>query len=142
MRYPISPRAQKFVRDRATAMMRYTCRIERVTPPSYDESTLIATAGGRTTIYEGVCRVWGVTSGASAINLGETEIPMQSTRLSIPWTVTEVPQRNDEVVIVSAVNEDPAVLGKRFRIESSSKAGELRATREFEVSLMDRTYGQ
>lgn len=138
MKYPISPRAKKFVRDRATSVMRYTCRIERVIAPTYDNTTLVASPGSRTTIYEGVCRVWEV-SGGSPVVLGDTDIVIQSTNLSIPWNTSVLPRRNDEVLILTAPDEDPVMVGKRFQIQTSAKAGELRATRRFEVSAMEKT---
>ena len=138
MRYPISDRAKRFVRDRATAVMRYTCRIERVIPPTYDPGTLIASPGDRTTVYEGVCRIWEV-SGGSPVMLGDTDLIVQSTNLSIPWDVSVLPRRNDEVLILTAPGEDPVTIGKRFQIQTSAKAGELRATRRFEVTAMEKS---
>ena len=137
MRPPISPRATTFVRQRATAVMQYTCRIERVTKPSYDTTSLVGSSGSRTTIYTGVCRLWEVSVGA-AISVAGDDITIQNTNLSIPWDTGVLPKRNDEVLILSAVS-DPHVVGKRYQIESSAKAGEMRATRRFMVTAMERT---
>jgi hypothetical protein len=117
--------------------MQYTCRIERVQPTTYDETTLIASTGGRTTIYEGVCRVWEVTGGGPVV-VAEADITVQNTQLSIPWDTPVLPQRFDEVLILTAPT-DAALIGKRFRIESSAKAGEMRATRRFVVMAMEKT---
>lgn len=136
MVYPISQRAVDFVRSRATAVMNYTCRIERVNPPEYNENSLLSTSGSKTNIYEGVCRVWEVAGGGPVV-ISETDIVMQNTQLSIPWDVAVVPQRHDEVLILTAPT-DPALVGKRFQIESSAKAGQMRATRRFAVTAMEK----
>lgn len=127
----ISGYAINYVRDRATATMRYTCRIERVNPPVFDNVTGTATSGTRSLIYEGPCRVWEV-AGGGAVVVGEDDIIMQSTQLSIPWSASPVPRKEDEVTITIAPT-DAEMVGKRFVIDSSAKAGELRATRRFAV---------
>lgn len=137
MKYPISSRAKKYVRDRATAVMAYTCKIERVVPPTYDNTTLIASPGSRTLIYEGICRLWEV-SGGSAVVLGDADLIVQTTNLSIPWNVPVLPRRNDEVLITDA-EDDPFVIGKRYQIQTAAKAGEMRATRRFEVMAMEKS---
>lgn len=131
MTYPISQQAIAFVRQRATDVMIYTCRIERVSKPTFDQETGTATAGSRETIYEGVCRVWEVASGGPVV-IAEDEVTMQSTQLSIPWDTPVLPKRDDEVQILTAP-QDPHMVGKRFVIDSSAKAGEMRATRRFSV---------
>lgn len=130
---PISPAALAYVRARATDVMTYTCRIERVTGPDYDEETLVASPGSRTTIYEGVCRIWEV-SGPGVIMVGEEEYSTQTTNLSIPWDTTTVPTRHDQGVITGA-ELDPVLVGKRFSILDVAKAGQLRATRRFTIQL-------
>lgn len=127
----ISQAAIDFMRSRATEVMSYQCKIERVQLPSFDESTGKATSGGRITVYIGPCRIWEV-SGGGPIMIGEDDIVMQNTQLSIPWGVDPVPKRDDEVEITSS-HSDTEIVGKRFVIDSSAKAGELRATRRFSV---------
>lgn len=131
---PISAYARKWVRNRATAVMEYTCRITRGSrPESYDEDTLVYTpAGLAEVVYEGVCRIWEV-AGAASITVGDTDVYQQSTQLSIPWNTPEVIVRYDEVEILTAP-QDSQMVGKRYEIQTVAKAGELRATRRFEVT--------
>jgi hypothetical protein len=133
MTSPISPGALKYVRARATDAMTYVCRIERVAKPTYDETTLIASTGSRTTIYEGACRIWEVT-GPGVVMLGEEEYSTQTTNLSIPWNTSPVPIRHDEGVITES-DLDPIMVGKRFVILDVAKSGQLRATRRFTIQL-------
>jgi hypothetical protein len=64
--------------------------------------------------------------------VADDEIVIQSTNLSIPWDTDPIPERNDEVKIISSI-VDTDIVGKRYRIMSEAKAGDLRATRRFVV---------
>jgi len=114
--------------------MEYTCRITRADrPEGYDEDTLIYTpAGLAEVIYEGICRIWEVANSSSVV-VGETDVYQMSTNLSIPWDTTAIIRRYDEVTILTAP-QDPQMVGKRYEIQTVAKAGELRATRRFEVT--------
>jgi Family of unknown function (DUF6093) len=131
---PISAEARQWVRARATEVMEYTCRITRGSrPEGYDEDTLVYTPEGLAeVIYEGICRIWEVAS-ANSIMVGETDIYQMSTQLSIPWDTPAIVRRYDEVIILSAP-QDSQMVGKRYEIQTVQKAGELRATRRFEVT--------
>jgi len=134
MTSPITAEARAFVRNRATEVMEYTCRITRRSlPEGYDEDTLVYTPDGLAeVIYEGVCRLWEV-SGAATVVVGDTDIYQQTTQLSIPWDTTALIMRYDEVEILTAPTDSQEV-GKRYEIQTVAKAGELRATRRFEVT--------
>lgn len=131
---PISAEARRFVRIRATEVMEYTCRITRgERPEGYDEDTLVYTpAGLAEVIYEGACRIWEVAN-AQSITVGDTDVYQMNTNLSIPWDSPEIIHRYDEVTILTAP-QDSQMVGKRYEIQTVAKAGELRATRRFEVT--------
>lgn len=131
---PITAYARNYVRRKATAQMTATCRIERVEGPTVDPATLRATSGARTTIYEGRCRVWEVTGGGTFM-VGEEEYGLQNTNLSIPWDADPVPRKDDEGVILTSPY-DPDMVGRRFQINDTAKAGDLRATRRFQVKML------
>jgi hypothetical protein len=133
----ITPQALGYVRSRATRMMTHTCKVERVTKATYDETSLIATPGAKTIIYSGVCRIWSI-SGSAFVVVGETDVMMQNTQLSIPWDVDPIPQHNDEVTVLTA-DDDDSLVGKKFQIQDSGKSGALRATRRFTVISMEKT---
>lgn len=131
MRGRVSARARAYVRRRATAQMYATCVIERVDEGLWDPLSNLVTAGGRIVIYTGVCRVWEL-SGPQPVDIGDDQIVLQSTNVSIPWDVDPVPHRDDEVKITgSAVDFD--LVGRRYRILDEAKSGDLRATRRFLV---------
>jgi hypothetical protein len=130
---PISPAAIAYVREQATEVMQYQCVIERVErSEDYDEETLVLTPGDRQELYSGRCRIWEL-SGSASIMVGDADIYQQSTQLSIPWNTTAVIKRYDEVTITAAPT-DPQMVGKRYQIQNVAKAGEMRATRRFEVT--------
>lgn len=131
---PISAHAREWVRNRATEVMEYTCRIERPTSTGgYDEDTLVYTPEGlAVVVYTGPCRVWEV-AGAASVTVGDTDVYQQSTQLSIPWDTPEIIRRYDLVIITGAPS-DSQMVGKTFEIQTVAKAGELRATRRFEVT--------
>lgn len=133
MTSPITAEARQWVRARATAVMEYTCQIVRGdVPEGYDEDTLVYTpAGLGTVVYEGPCRIWEVANASSFV-VAETDIYQMTTNLSIPWDTTTVIRRYDEVTILTAP-QDSQMVDKRYQIQTVAKAGELRATRRFEV---------
>ena len=128
----ISSYARSYVRSRATNVMGYECKAERVTQGGHDETTLIYSPGSRTELYEGVCRVWEL-GGASVVGLGDTDadIDISTTQISLPWD-SPLLKKDDEIVITGAVTDD-MMIGKRFQVQSAAKAGELRATRRYSV---------
>src|ERR1044071_9673122 len=100
---PISPRAREYVRSRATAVMEYYCRIERVAKGDYDDD-LVYKSGSRQTIYTGYCRIWEL-SGAQAVQLGDADLDLQQTQLSTPWNAP-LARKDDEVYILQAPTQD------------------------------------
>ena len=70
---------------------------------------------------------------AATVVVGDTDIYQQTTQLSIPWDTTALIMRYDEVEILTAPTDSQEV-GKRYEIQTVAKAGELRATRRFEVT--------
>lgn len=114
--------------------MEYTCRIERVSrPEGYDEDTLVYTPEGLAeVVYEGICRIWEVAN-ASSVVVAEVDVYTMTTNLSIPWDTPEIVKRYDVAEILTAP-QDSQMVGKRYEIQTVAKAGELRATRRFEVT--------
>jgi len=135
--YGISSRARDYIRRRASYTMEATCRIERVLPPVFDQTSGRATSGSRTTIYEGKCRIWEVNAGSGVVNIGDDDILMPTTQLSLPWDIDPIPDRKDQVLITDH-DSDSSMIGQRFEIQSHVKAGDLRATRRFTVLGFDQ----
>jgi hypothetical protein len=132
----ISKLARQYVRTRTEDIMSYECRVERMTPPTYDEDTLITTAGGRLTIYEGKFRLWEIT-GATGLNIGGEDLMLESTQASFPYD-SPLFRKDDEIVITAVPEQDLMLMGNRYQIQTKAKAGELRATRRYTVTSVQR----
>ena len=130
----VSDRARAYIQSRAELQMDFTVVVERVTPASYDETTLIATAGERSVLYSGKARIWEA-SGASQLVIADGEYDIQSTQISFP-AGAPLFRKNDEIGVTAAPG-DQALVGKRFQIQSSAKAGALRPTRRYAVTVVN-----
>lgn len=137
MKSPISPRARAYARRTATAVMQYHCRAERPSAPSYDETDLLGTPGTKTVIWDDmVCRVWEI-QGAQIVDMGGNIQFVENVQLSTPYDAP-VLKYKDEIVITYAPDQDTFLLNKRFQVVSGARAGELRATRRYNVKAMQR----
>lgn len=135
MRGRISKRARNYVRKRATAVMESVVRIERVEEPVFDEVSVRATSGSRTVIYEGPARIWTMNTGG-AIVLGEDSLHTQTTVMSIPWDVKEIPRIKDQIEVLYS-HVDEKIIGRRGHVTGTPKAGDLRPTRTFQVQFIE-----
>lgn len=130
----ITGRARTYVRTRAAREMSYVVVAERVTRPDYDTDSLAGIPGTRETLFESSARIWEITGGTS-INIGESDLDIQSVQISMPWD-TELLKKNDEIRVVEAPL-DSVMVGKRYQVQSSAKAGDLRATRRYSVMAVN-----
>lgn len=113
--------------------MSYTCKVERVTAGGHDEVTLVWSPGSRTTVYIGVCRVWEI-QGASQVSIGEEEYMLSSVQASFPWDAPLF-LKDDEIIILTSPYDD-VLVNSRYQIQSSARAGDLRATRRYAVTAL------
>jgi len=133
---PISPRARDYVRSRATAVMEYRCKAERLNKATVDDQ-LVAQPASRTTLASDLpCRIWEI-QGSSSVLVGDTTVMMQNVQLSTPWN-SVILKKDDEIEITYAPTQDTAMMGKRFKVVSTAFAGELRATRRYNVKAVER----
>ncbi len=114
--------------------MTFYVQVERLSAASYDEVTLLASSGSRTVLWEGWVRIWEI-QGDTTINIGEADLDIQSTQISFPFN-TPLWKRNDEVLVLETKHDD-ALVGKRYQIQSSAKAGELRPSRRYAVTAVN-----
>lgn len=143
----VSPRARAYVRKRGTDVMEAKVRIERVAAGQFNLGDLLVSSGSRSTIYEGKARLWEV-SGMGAVQLGNDDIIVQSSYLSIPWDFvpqdewpasswppTTLPRVEDEFVVLEH-KTDFAMVGRRGVIRDTIQSGILRNTRKFSIQLV------
>ncbi len=130
----ISSRAREYVRSRIIRDMTFTVQVERVTRATYDEDTLVGSPGTRTELYTGPARIWEVQGGNTVV-IGEADVDIPSTQISFPHD-TELFRKDDEVIVIASTH-DPAMVGKRYQLQSSAKAGELRPTRRYTATAVN-----
>ena len=131
----VSSLARSYVRTRAEMVMSYECRVERVAKGAIGDD-LRYTSGTHTTLYEGKFRLWEIT-GATGLNVGGQDLMLESTQASFPYD-SPLFRKDDEIVITAAPAQDLLLLGNRYQIQTKAKAGELRATRRYTVTSVQR----
>ena len=131
----VSSTARDYVRSRAEMVMAYECKVERVSKGAVNDD-LRYTSGARTVLYEGKFRLWEITS-ATGVNVGGEDLMIESTQASFPYD-TPLFRKDDEIVITAAPVQDLLLLGSRYQIQTKAKAGELRATRRYTVTSVQR----
>lgn len=131
----ISSLARDYTRSRMDDLMSYECRVERVGEGGLNDD-LIYSSGARNTLYEGKFRLWEIT-GATGLNVGGEDLMLESTQASFPFD-SPLFRKDDEIVITAAPVQDVLLLGNRYQIQTKAKAGELRATRRYTVTSVQR----
>ena len=134
----VSPYAQGYIQDRAMDLMTSTCRVYTpstgINTGTYDPVTGKVTATPGTIKYEGPCRLWEVPGGQTIV-VGDQELSVTQTYLSMPYWVTPLPERDDVIQILTS--DDPDLVGRSVSIVSTIRGGGLRASRRFQVQVAD-----
>ena len=130
----ISNRARAYIRSHAEANLTHECVIQRVGEATFNRATSVYTAGETTELYEGPCRIWEITGGAT-LDVNAEQVITRQTKLSIPWNEGIGIRRDDEVKITAAPYDD-SLVDRRFRILDIDQGGDLRATRRFTVQAI------
>jgi hypothetical protein len=138
----VSPYARAYARAHATAHMYYTVRIERMSLGVFDQVGGGIVPAVKALIYTGPARIWTVT-GPQVIAVGEDEMSMTQTNLSIPWDADPVPHRDDIATVVDYNPHggfgDQALIGKTFRVLDVQYGGQMYATRRMSVQAIEES---
>ena len=132
---PVSSLARDYVRTRAESVMAYECRVERVAKGTIGDD-LKYNSGTRQVLYEGRFRLWEI-SGATGIQVGGEDLMLEQTQASFPYD-SPLFRKDDEIVITAVPVQDVLLMGSRYQIQTKAKAGELRATRRYTVTSVQR----
>lgn len=127
----VSSFARDHIRQRATDLM--NCRV-RITRPgsAYDPVTRRDSNTEGELLYEGPARVWEVPAGQQIV-IGDDEVTVTSTYLSLPFWVYPLPEDDDLIVVIDS--DDPDLTGRSLNVESTVRGGGLRASRRFQVTV-------
>ena len=137
----VSSFARTYVRNRATLHMVATVAIYRHEDGSFDPVTgMLSSQSGRV-IYTGKGRIWYASSGSVTV-MGDADIDIIDTYLSIPFATRAVPRRDDVAVVVKS-ETDPDMVGRAWRIMSADGGGLMNATRKMAMQTMtdSQTWG-
>lgn len=107
------------LRGYAEQLMVDSCTITRAGDPVFDPDTGTYTDPAPTTVYEGKCRIQ--LSDAlfpQTREVGGGLVTVQRLTVQLPVAGTDAVAVGDTVEVTSAVN-DPALVGKRYRITGS-----------------------
>jgi hypothetical protein len=132
----VSRYAQNYVRDRAQDHMTAEVTIYRHADAiDFSIVTGIATLPPRQSIYVGKARIWTGDSGASMI-IGESEIAMLSTNISIPLDAVTI--HKDDIIVVDENPPYEVMTGEGFRVMSVNAGGLIGSTQRTQcISLAD-----
>lgn len=125
-----SQAAARYIRKRVNEQMAYRVQIYRNGTPNFDEASGVYTAKKATLVYEGRGRIW-YAGGGSAIAIGEGDIVVTPTYLSIPFTADPVPRVDDVVVVIDSPDSD--LLGRTLRITSVDSGSYIHPARKMQV---------
>ena len=134
----VSNYARRYVRARAEAQMTCHVRIYRHEDPVFDDETGLMTSSHGTKIYEGDARLW-YAQGGNVVELGDADINMMNTYVSIPWDSDPVPHR-DDIVMVDSCALDPDLVDRAFRVMNTDGGGLMNATRKMTVSTFAESH--
>lgn len=124
--------ATRYVRARVNAQMSYWIKIYRTGAPEFNSTTGVYTANAVTQIYEGKARIW-YAGGGSAIAIGEGDIVLTPTYVSIPFESDPIPRVDDVIEVMDSA--DPDLVGRTFRIMSVDSGSYLLPARKMQVVM-------
>ena len=119
--------SRRYIQRRAMSVMVDTITIHRPTDGTFNTNTGLLTADISQKIYEGKARIYSV-DGPSVINVGEADLVMRNTNISIPANTSPVPNRDDIIMVLEAISDED-LQGRAFRVLDVSGGGLVRATR-------------
>ena len=130
----VSERARNYVRGRVEDHMLATISIFRPVEGSFNDSTGIVSIPSRTEFYSGKARIRLLSSG-SEIVIGESEIAMADTVISIPH---DSPRPKAEDIAVVSDNPPSTILnGYAFTVVNFTVGGLIGASIEMNCRALD-----
>ena len=126
--------ATQYARRFAEGNMTAKVKITRQDVPLFNVTSGELAAVEQSVVYQGKARVYTV-AGPVTMSLGEEPQYFSQTNISVPLTATP---RVDDMVEVTE-HDDPAVVGRRFRVLDVESAGQYPSFRRLQVSGVQRS---
>lgn len=105
-------------RRRAEALMVDTCTVTRAGSGTTDDLTGEVTSTP-TTVYAGRCKVQQAAAMGQRVDAGEASTVLLRLEVHLPVAGSEDVRRGDLVTITASAN-DPALMGKTFRVHDQA----------------------
>jgi len=128
-----SARARSYLYKMTVGQMTSTVTIERPAVPTFDSTTGMSTAHTSVVVWSGPARIYSTTGGMQLVGGGLAAIG-QST-VSIPQDAP-LP-KVDDMVEVTASPDDPAMVGRRYRVIDVTEGGILSPSRQLTVTTQE-----
>lgn len=104
-----------------------TVKVIRTSNPTYDTTTLVASVGTLTTVYQGPGRV-AEAAGNGIIQVGDEIMDTRLVTVYLPYNVP-IPQR-DDIVLVVTDQSDTDMTARALKVLDVNGGGLLRMVRE------------
>jgi Family of unknown function (DUF6093) len=122
--------SRQYIARRALGAMVDRVSINRPGDVALNTSTGMNVAVAGEEVYQGLARIYSVT-GPQVLDLGEADITLRMTYISIPSDYLPAPQKDDLITVLEA-RSDEALQGKVFRILDVDGGGLVRAVRRMQ----------
>jgi len=122
--------SRQYITRRAFGAMVDRVAINRAAGVELNTTTGMNVATAGVEIYQGQARIYSV-AGPQVLDLGEADITLRSTYISIPAGYLPAPQKDDIVTVLEA-RSDEALIGKAFRVLDVDGGGLVRAVRRMQ----------
>lgn len=122
--------SRQYIARRALGAMVDRISINRPGDVQLNPTTGMNVAVAGEEIYQGQARIYSV-SGPQVVDLGEADIALRMTYVSIPSDWLPVPQRDDIITVLEA-RSDEGLQDKAFRILDVDGGGLVRAVRRMQ----------
>ena len=132
----ISDRTRSYVRKRTLDAMTAQVTIYRMHKPEMDPTSLLIISDTAETIYTGQARIRQV-SGAAPILVGEEQLTLAGTAVSIPYDAA-LP-RVDDIVVVDSFGTDTELVSRAFQVRDVDGGGLIRAVRTMTCTLYNES---
>jgi Family of unknown function (DUF6093) len=134
LRAPVpSQRARNYVKKMALAQMTSQVAVTRPGAPTFDADTGLTTAHSTDPYWTGPARIYSTTGGIQVIGEGVVSLGQTTIAISQDAPLPKI----DDIVEVTSSPDDPAMVGRFYRVIDVSEGGLLSPTRNLQVTTVE-----
>lgn len=134
MRAPVpTKRARAYLYKQTVAQMTSQVTIHRPGTPSFNATSGTMTAQGATTIWSGPARIYSIQGSLQVVGGGIASLGQ--TTISVPQDAPLA--KVDDMVEVTSSPDDPAIVGKQYRVIDVTEGGIVSPARQLTVTVVE-----